>query len=229
MKKKDLEIKIWKNIVSWENRPFDLVIPNQYEGIETFMKDHNIEPEFRCAGAPWDPIYKMLIDHVKPKIILEVGSYIGYSAIRMADYCKENNIEDFSVVCIDPWLDAGWYPDHIQRLHGYPTVYFKFLNNVKSHNHQDVIMPLPMPAITAYKYLTKSDVKADLIYIDGSHEHDDVYLDFTRYYQLLNKGGVIYGDDWSWSGVQSGVEEGCKDLNISGPKIIGGCWVVEKI
>ena len=37
---------------------------------------------------------------------------------------------------------------------------------------------------------------ADLIYIDGSHEYEDVYQDLKNYNPLLNPNGIIWGDDW---------------------------------
>jgi predicted O-methyltransferase YrrM len=53
----------------------------------------------------------------------------------------------------------------------------------------------------------KLDIKADFIFIDGSHEENDVYFDLYYYYQLLKEGGYLWGDDWPWEAVKSDVNK----------------------
>jgi predicted O-methyltransferase YrrM len=55
------------------------------------------------------------------------------------------------------------------------------------------------------------DVKADLIYIDGSHDEKDVYDDLSVYWDLLSPGGVVFGDDWPWEQVSNAVKAFCAD------------------
>ena len=47
--------------------------------------------------------------------------------------------------------------------------------------------------------------RADLIYLDGSHEEEDVYQDIVAWWDLVSRGGVLVGDDWSWDGVRMAV------------------------
>ena len=49
-------------------------------------------------------------------------------------------------------------------------------------------------------------LKADMIYIDASHEVEDVYQDLLDFHQIVKEGGIIFGDDWSWSGVRAALE-----------------------
>jgi hypothetical protein len=233
MNKKELELHLWKTIVPdipGHQTNKDLQIPNYYEGLKEFIEKFNIKKEFRCAGAPWDPIFSHIISQVKPKIIIEVGSYIGYSAIKMADACKLNNLQDTSIICIDPFLDASLRTDFEAKVYGYPTVFYTFLNNIKDHNHEDIIIPLPMPALTGYRYLRDAKVKADLIYIDGSHDYDDVYLDVSRYLTLLNPGGLLFGDDWTYEGVREATQQICSEMNINPPTVINNTavWYIQK-
>lgn len=227
MKKQNLEEILWMSVVkSNEN----LVIPNPYDEINSFIeKNTNIKPIFRCAGAPLDNFLKAVINLVNPKIIIEVGSYVGYSACKMAEYCKQANIQDFSIICVDPWTDCTGRREFDERILGYPSFYYKFLYNVKQQGHDDVIIPFPMPSLTGYKFFKKANITPDLIYIDGSHDYDDVYLDLTRYYQILNSKGIICGDDWAWDTVKEAVTDACKDLNISKKlQIPGGVWYIQK-
>ena len=44
-----------------------------------------------------------------------------------------------------------------------------------------------------------------MIYIDGSHEDIDAYYDCKEYWPLVKSGGLLFGDDWTWDGVESAV------------------------
>ena len=48
---------------------------------------------------------------------------------------------------------------------------------------------------------------ADIIYIDAGHEYEAVLLDAQLYWNLLNPGGYIIFDDYSWPGVIKAVDE----------------------
>jgi hypothetical protein len=69
---------------------------------------------------------------------------------------------------------------------GYPTLYHKFISNVILNDVQDIIYPFPYPSATAFKILNKlfnkHNIKADFIFVDGSHEEIDVYLDLYYYF-----------------------------------------------
>ncbi len=59
----------------------------------------------------------------------------------------------------------------------------------------------------------RTNLRADLIYIDGSHEEEDVYQDLLDYTPLVAPGGVIFGDDWSWTGVRDAVTRYSRENN----------------
>ncbi len=42
------------------------------------------------------------------------------------------------------------------------------------------------------------NVKADLIYVDASHDEESVYNDVMNWYPKLNEGGTMCGDDADW-------------------------------
>jgi len=158
--------------------------------------------------------FATLIAETKPEFIIEVGSWKGASAVTMADSLISHGI-DGRILCIDTWLGALEFwsdqsdPERFEALeckHGYPSVYYRFLANVCHCQHQHRIIPFPLPSTAAALWLLRTDLRADLIYIDGSHEEEDVYQDLLDYHILLKPGGKIFGDDWSWSGVRAAVE-----------------------
>jgi predicted O-methyltransferase YrrM len=58
------------------------------------------------------------------------------------------------------------------------------------------------------------NVQADLIYIDGAHDTESVYADIIAWYPHLAEGGVLCGDDWTWSTVILAVQMAARDLNL---------------
>lgn len=158
-----------------------------------------------------NPIFAELIDKVKPKTIIEVGCWKGRATVNMAKLCKARGL-DTKMHCVDTWLGAVEFytmltPDRdLMKKHGYPQVYYQFISNLVHEGVEDMVEPLPLPSDLAWRLLPK----ADLIYIDASHEYEDVKRDIEHYRALLNPGGVIFGDDYGnpdFPGVKQAVDE----------------------
>jgi hypothetical protein len=182
---------------------------NIYEGFH-----HQAFPEDLTGWGGDSPAFAELIREKRPGFIIEVGSWKGASAVTMADSMKAEGL-DGQILCIDTWLGALEFwsdqtdPERFGALeckHGFPSVYYRFLANVCHRGHQQRIVPFPMTSTAAALWLMRTDLRADLIYIDASHEEEDVYQDLLDYHGLLAPGGIIFGDDWGWSGVRAAVE-----------------------
>ena len=187
-------------------------------------------------------VFHRLIEKHRPEVIIEVGTWTGSSAVMMANKVKEMKL-NCKIYCVDTWLGVlqMWDDTDHRGIHkmpeadlllknGYPQIYYQFLSNIVHTNHQDVIIPIPLPANLAAKLLLNKNIKSSLIYIDGSHEEDDVYDDMTNYYKLLNPGGVMIGDDYTWQSVKDGVKKFVTENNWS-PSVIkeeSVNWILEK-
>jgi hypothetical protein len=177
------------------------------------------EPDFPLdlswsTGIP--NIDKTLFDHVfggqHPSLIIEVGTWKGDSAITMADYVADNG----TIICVDTWLgsfEMYHFPD-MYRKNGYPQVYYQFLSNVVHCGKQNIIVPMPITSHLAARLLRGWKVQADAIYIDASHDYHDVKQDLEDYWPLVKKGGVLFGDDFKWTGVAKAVNEVSKSLSV---------------
>ncbi len=183
-------------------------------------------------------LFDELITKTAPEIIIEVGSWKGQSAMTMATSLKKIN-PNGKIYCVDTWLGAIEFwagaedteARNLLQKNGYPQVYYQFLSNVVHCNCQDIILPLPMPSITAARYLQIKNVRSKLIYIDGSHEEDDVYMDLNYYYNLLENGGIMFGDDIWHSSVTLAVEKFTKEKNLSytvQERDGGKFWIIQK-
>jgi hypothetical protein len=176
--------------------------------------DHQQYPNDPTGWGGDSPAFSEILAETRPSLILEVGTWKGASALHMAGLLDELGLPDTRILCIDTWLGALEFradladPARFQALqcrHGFPTVYYQFLANVCHAGQQHRIVPFPFPSTTAALWLLRTDVRADLIYIDGSHEEEDVFQDLLDYNALLTPGGTLFGDDWSWTGVRNAV------------------------
>jgi hypothetical protein len=211
-----------------DNLILDINQKKYYKDFDTSTYGDTLEPGSMPAPYFYDWVVEQTSNRLgeEPVLGIEVGSFLGYSAINFAKKLKEKNINS-RLICVDTWLGS---PEHFEMLknnndnrlgwvNGYPTMYYKFISNVITHGVQDVIIPLPFPSTIAFKILNKlfnkHNLKADFAYIDGSHEENEVYMDLYCYYQLLSSQSFLCGDDWAWDSVRKDVEKFCFDNKLA--------------
>lgn len=182
-------------------------------------------------------VFDKLIADIQPELVIEVGSWLGASALRMAEKLKEQST-DARVLCVDTWLGAAEFwdskkdPERYEALSlksGFPTVFYQFVANVIHAGAEDVVVPFPQTSANAAVWLKKRDLKSKLIYIDGSHEEADVYADLTAYWPLLEVGGVMFGDDYDafWPGVIISVNRFAVENGLEA-EVGDGFWQLRK-
>jgi predicted O-methyltransferase YrrM len=174
-------------------------------------------------------IFEILIKQVRPRIIVEVGTWKGQSAITMAEACRTHQL-DCAIICVDTWLGSEEHflacPAELTRVNGYPRLYYQFLSNVVHRNVQDLIVPLPTTSLTAAKLLSQLGIEADLIYIDADHQYEAVMADLNAFLPLLSKSGVMFGHDYYFESVQQALSDFCAERQIGHDKR-GTFWVLE--
>lgn len=166
---------------------------NPYEGFPRgqWTGHYNIDGSER-------PIFTRAIERVHPKLIIEVGTFLGGSAMHMARHLKARNL-DSVILCVDHWCGGV---DHWLRAReklrphfGRPSLYYYFLNNVIEAGLTDYIVPFSLDSIAAARFLKACQVQCQMLYIDGSHEQGDVLRDYEAYWELLAPGGAMLVDD----------------------------------
>jgi hypothetical protein len=164
-----------------------------------------------------------LIEFIRPSRVIEVGTWKGGSALTMARHLERLWL-DAEILCVDTWLGAleMWTdlddPERHGALrlhHGYPTVYYTFLANVVRAGQQYRVTPFPVPSLTAAQWCALRGVRADLIYLDASHEEEDVYQDLVTWWDIVAPGGILFGDDWSWDGVRLAVQRFAREYRLA--------------
>jgi hypothetical protein len=184
-----------------------------------------------------NPVFRELITETQPTTIIEVGTWKGQSAINMGNIVKQLNLKT-KIHCVDTWLGAIEFwtngkdtsDRRLLQLNGYPQIYYQFLSNVVHSNLQDVILPFPNTSENGYRYFKYNNITSKMIYIDASHEEDDVYKDLNNYYELLENNGILFGDDYQkdWPGVINSVDRFVKENNLSLEIRYNNFWIIKK-
>ena len=214
-------------------------VRNRLHDIDPYNNFDHLKYDLDISGWNSEHSFFEEVCSDKCKLVFEVGSWKGASAIRMSELLKKHG-SNFEVVCIDTWLGALEFwtnnkniphshldPERYLSLNlsfGYPTVYYQFLANVVYCNCKEYITPFPQTSSIAARWLAMESFFADLIYLDCSHGYLDVCGDLRSYWNVLSEGGVMFGDDYvssTFPGVRKAVDEFSKEFEIS-------CSVVDR-
>jgi predicted O-methyltransferase YrrM len=146
--------------------------------------------------------------------ILEVGSWMGRSTRALADNTRG------VVHAVDPWsIEQQTHPDLVAAQKGKPKdwLFNQFCENMKDFNVLDPlnrkVIPVRMTSLEAANAFKQapddnSPFEFDMIFIDGSHDYEDVRADIEAWLPLLSDGGLICGHDYGqYEGVTQAVDE----------------------
>jgi len=139
---------------------------------------HLLRPRM-ASGHQQGVLLRMIAQMVRPRLVLEIGTYSGYSALSLAagmpadgrviTYEINDEQEDFT----RPWLENSPYPARIEMRIG------------------DVLQLLPADAEIKRDTL-------DLVFIDANKRDYVAYYDLVL--PLLKSGGLLLADNTLWDG-----------------------------
>ncbi len=159
--------------------------------------------DLRFSKEDWfshnTPAWEVIFKDLKPKRILEVGSYEGRSACYAIQKALEYQ-DKVELFCVDSWEGGA---EHIGKYD---------MNAVEKnfeHNMQQMVKAYPNATVHKIKKYSHPAMMElctkgyegyfDFVYIDGSHEAPDVLLDAILAHRLVKVDGVIAFDDYLWS------------------------------
>jgi len=170
-----------------------------------------------------DDLLQLLFTNLEPNYIVECGSMLGDSAIKMAQILKNNN-KTAEIICIDPFTgdvnmwdwekkggtgNGGW--KFLRLENGIPTIYKRFLANCKYNGFEDKILPINATTSVGInllqRLLQQKRITAlpNYIYLDSAHEKDETFIELSLCWNCLINNSILFGDDWSWEAVKSDV------------------------
>lgn len=178
-------------------RPTRNEIARIYRGIENV-------PGLEFDPQGWNsdtPIFGELIARLRPETIIEVGAWKGASTVHMANLCRYLGLNTI-IYSVDCWVGplgvrlAPTPPSHIPKHWTNPSFYQQFLYNIKHCGADDCVVPFQAMTVPAAHVLKDWGVKPKLIYVDAAHDFQSAWDDINAYWPLLERGGVMLGDDY---------------------------------
>jgi cephalosporin hydroxylase len=153
-----------------------------------------------------------VIQNSQPESILEIGTWIGASAIFMSEQTQA------PILCIDTFLASNemlWREKNVQNLvQNFDQIYNQFCINITSKKKNNQIAMLPMTSSAAAELFEKEQIKVDMIYLDAGHQEREVYADLQDWWPKTKK--ALIGDDYSpeWPGVMKAADRFANENNI---------------
>lgn len=191
-----------------------------YDGVDPFgsYAKREAQPKAADAALPegWGsshPYFRDYIDRIRPGLIVEIGTWLGGSAIHMGRLLRAAGLTDSCIVCVDTWLGSSEHFLHaparrqLKIANGRATFYDDFMQNVVDRGLQDIIVPFSITSIAAVEVLRERSLVPDLIYVDGDHSVRGFRADLELYWDILRPGGCMIGDDFHWQEVHMTVIE----------------------
>lgn len=149
-----------------------------------------------ASGHVQGHLLKMLVRMIRPKNVLEIGTFSGYSALCMAEGLEEgamlhtieifDELEDFT----RPWLENSPWADKIRFHIG-----------------------------DALKVVPELGIKFDMMFIDGNKRIYPQYYEMAMNY--LNDGGYIIADNTLWDGHVITFDNDGESVNHKDEQIVG--------
>ena len=131
------------------------------------------------------PFAAWVIQEIKPKIFVELGTHTGNSYFAFCQSVYENNLAT-KCFAVDTWQGdehAGHYSDDV----------FEMVNGINEENYKDFSCLLRMTFEEALRNF--EDESIDLLHIDGLHTYEAVRHDFESWLPKLAPGALVLFHD----------------------------------
>lgn len=154
----------------------------------------------------WGSDHAILAEAVhalRPRLIVEIGSWKGRSALRLAEAAHHTGLA-CEILCVDTWLGSAehWIWPEAPHHADAARVYDIFRANMLRRGVAHIVTPLRLTSDAAAQILLHHDVRPELIYLDAAHDEASVSADLAAWWPLVAPGGALIGDDYlTWPSV----------------------------
>ena len=129
---------------------------------------------------------RILQEVIVPKVTIELGVFEGETTFNIANLLVSRNPK-YKHYAIDPFTASeNLKQDVVDKAKK------QFISNMLEFPQVELI---EKPSFDGLLELHQRGIKADFIYVDGSHFAKDVLSDAVLGFELLNLGGVMLFDD----------------------------------
>ncbi len=139
----------------------------------------------------------------------EVGVFSGAHAVGLLGYFPSQN---------DAWFVDAWIaPTEADQ----PK--WNWLYNLASKRiYQFPDAKIIRAASSAAAQIVPNEL--DFVYLDASHDYEEVLADIEAWFPKIKSGGWMWGDDWPHSGVEQAVTEFTREYALSINRGIAQWW-----
>ncbi len=164
-----------------------------------------------------DAHYKPFAQLVKERgysSIIEIGTAYAGNSFHLL-----SNVECvMELICVDPYLFYPAMPGFICQ-EEYDTLYEFACTRLAPWSQAEIIRKTSRHAF--YELFTVRD----LVFLDGSHDYEDVKWECENYSKIIRSGGVLSGHDYNiFEGVNKAVDEFAKQIGKSVQQLHGNIW-----
>ena len=177
-------------------------------------------PEFGEDWFSYPELYKSMVEKFPSgSKFVEVGSWKGKSSAYMAVEIA-NSSKEIDFYCVDTWEGSVEHKNTNQLF----MLYDIFLSNMKAV--ESYYTPLKMKSLDAASRF--NDHSLDFVFIDASHEYEDVKADIIAWLPKIKPGGILAGHDYYigefdyFPGVKKAVNEEFSEFEVK-----YNCWIFQ--
>lgn len=144
---------------------------------------------------------------------VEVGSWKGRSSSFMAVEIANSN-KEIKFYCVDTWCGSVEHQSNPEL----PIIFDIFRSNMKPvEDYYTAIKRRSIEAANLFK-----DKSLEFVFIDASHEYEDVKNDINAWMPKVKPGGVLAGHDYKYEPIKKVVEG--QQLKVE-ERLREDCWV----
>lgn len=167
-------------------------------------------------------------------VVVEVGSYLGQSAIAWGHAARQRG-KRTRLVCVDPWkgVDERYITSpeflaeqrRILRDYG-GSMYAAFMHNLAAYGLAEWVDARQLTSVEAAAQF--ADGTVDRVMIDGDHEAPSVRADLDAWWPKVKPGGDMVGHDDDWDSVHATVRSWAQDHGLTVYPLSRRCWRIAK-
>lgn len=150
---------------------------------------------------------------------VEVGAWKGKSTCFMAEAIRASG-KSICFDVVDTWQGSVEHESTVDAIGGGDRLFLEFLHNMRSAGVLSMITPIRLPSCVAVQFY--EDRSLDVVFIDASHEYDDVRSDLLAWRPKIKPGGVLAGHDYN--PIFPGVIRAVDEILGGTTQHVGCCW-----
>ena len=168
------------------------------------MYSNNIQ-----GWTTYKTLYSKWIEQAKYDLTLvEVGVWLGAGIIYAAEVAKELK-KNIKLYAVDTWQGSN-EPEHkkrVEEMGGPDALYSKFLENVEKAGVKENISVFRGKSVDIAKIFGYNRIECDIVFLDGSHEYQDIKDDINAWLPIVKNNGILAGHDIACADVEKAVLE----------------------